>query len=214
MVAQATEIAVENSPAGTAARTRRCFVTRRDADRATLLRFVAGPDGAVVPDVAGTLPGRGLWLSAERDVVNTASSKNLIARGLRTKAVAAPDLADQVERLLARRCLDFLGLARRSGAAIAGFERVRALLQSGAAAVLVAAADGADDGRRKLIAVARDVPLVTLFTADELAGALGRERVVYAALKKSGVADRFVIETARLAGFRRAGGDEHIVNCG
>ncbi len=153
-------------------------------------------------------------MSARRDVVNTASSKNLIARGLRTKAVVAPDLADQVERLLARRCLDFLGLARRGGAATAGFERVRALLQSGAAAVLVAAADGADDGRRKLIAVGRDVPLVTLFTADELAGALGRERVVYAALKKGGVAKRFVIETARLAGFRRASGDEHIVNCG
>ena len=214
MTAHATEIAVEDSPGRTAARTRRCFVTRRDADPATLVRFVAGPDGAVVPDVVGTLPGRGLWLSAERDVVHTASAKNLFARGLRTKAVAAPDLADQVARLLARRCLDFLGLARRGGVATAGYERVRALLRSGSAGVLISAADGAEDGRRKLIAIDRDVPVVTLFTAAELAAALGRENAVHAALKKGGLADRFVVETRRLAGFRRAGGDKLTVNCG
>ncbi len=131
---------------------RRCFVTRREADRAALIRFVLDPEGRVVPDVAGRLPGRGLWLSATRDVVNTAVGKGLFAKGFRKAAAAAPDLADEVERLLARRCLDCLGLARRAGAVFVGAEKVRAALAAGQVGALAIAADAAPDGRRRMIA--------------------------------------------------------------
>ncbi len=203
MSLSAPETAVDEGPRSATRPRRRCFVTRRVVDKDALVRFVVGPDHTVVPDTTGTLPGRGLWLSAERDVVNTACTRNVFAKGFRVRVATEPDLAAHVERLLARRCLDLLGLARRAGAAAAGFEKVRSLVGSGAAGVVVVASDAAADGRQKLSRMARGVPLVATLSAAELAAAVGRGHVVYLAVRKGRLAHRFTVEAGRLAGFRR-----------
>jgi predicted RNA-binding protein YlxR (DUF448 family) len=188
--------------AGAGTPLRRCLVTREVKDRARMIRFVVAPGGQVVPDVDGRLPGRGMWLSAERDVLKKAVAGNLFARAARAPVQVAADLADQVERLLAGRALQGLGLARRAGQVVIGFEQVQAGLRAAAAAVLVAAADGAPDGRRKLRRSAPGLPVITAFSRAELGAALGRESVVHAAVAPGGLARRLVGDVARLAGFR------------
>ena len=138
---------VDNGPATTPVGStsggplRRCIVTGAITHKERLLRFVVGPEGRVVPDVAGRLPGRGLWLSPSRKIVKRACAKAAFARVAR-RAVASPDdLDDQVERLLAGRLMDGLGLARRAGQAVAGYEKVRAFLRRGPVRVLFTAAD-------------------------------------------------------------------------
>src|SRR5262249_10826346 len=134
-----------------AQRERRDIVTGTVMDEARLVRFVAGPDGQVVPDLARKLPGRGLWVAADRGSVETAAKKGLFARAAKAKVTAPQDLADQVESLLKRRLLSGLGLARRAGELTSGFEKVSAALDAGKAAWLIEASDGASDGRRKLL---------------------------------------------------------------
>ncbi|MBV9150816.1 MAG: RNA-binding protein [Alphaproteobacteria bacterium] len=180
---------------------RRCIVTGENRDRSALLRFVIGPDGEVVPDVAGRLPGRGLWLTPRRDIVERALAKRLFARAARRPVVAAPGLADRVEALLARRCCDALGLARRAGAAVAGFERVGEAVRREQAALLLVAIDGAEAARRKLAAIAGDRPVAVL-SAAELGVAFGRERIVHAAIAGGTLCDRLRVDLQRLAGFR------------
>lgn len=182
---------------------RRCLVTGRVGDKDSMVRFVVGPEGQVVPDIEGRLPGRGLWLSAGRDMVCKAGAGNLFAKAARTRAVAPGDLAERVEGLLARRCLELIGLARRCGQATAGFERVGASLRAGPAGVLLAASDGAPAGRAKLRALAPEVPLVELLSGDELGAAVGRLRAVHLVLSPGRLADRLLHESSRLAGFRR-----------
>jgi len=181
---------------------RRCLVTRESRDPGRLVRFVVDPEGIVRPDIEQRLPGRGMWLSAERDVVDRAVAKNLFAKAARAQVRARPDLAAEVERLLARRALDTLGLARRAGQLTAGFERVRVWLQTEAAAILVAASDAAADGRAKLRRLAPDLPVVTAFSSSELGAALGREMLVHAAVAPGGLARRLLCDVERLAGFR------------
>ena len=182
---------------------RRCFVTRRTDHKDALIRFVVGPENKVYPDVAGELPGRGLWLSAERDVVNTACAGNLFAKGFRAAVSIDADLADRVEALVTARCLNLLGLARRAGTVAAGFEKVHAMLAAGRAGVFVVASNAADDGRRKLERLDGAAPVVALFSAEELARALGREHVVYVAVAAGRLATRIIAEAGRVAGFRR-----------
>jgi hypothetical protein len=104
--------------------------------------------------------------------------------------------------MLAARCGEILGLARRAGQVVTGFEKVRALLASPGAGCVVSAADGAADGKRKLRGVAGDIPWVTVLNSAELSLALGRENVVHAALSEGRLCERFLAETRRLAGFR------------
>jgi uncharacterized protein len=187
---------------------RRCLVTGEVRDKSALLRFVLGPGGSVVPDVAGRLPGRGLWLTPRRDIVKNAVSKGLFAKAAKAQAGAAADLDIRVEALLARRAVDLLGLARRAGQAVAGFAKVEAALRAGKAAVLVEAADGSADGRGKLASLGPGVPVVGVLMAAELGQAFGREHVVHAALSRGRLAQGFLAETARLAGFRAIAGTE------
>lgn len=181
---------------------RRCIVTRRVRPRAELLRLVIAPDGAVVPDIEGRLPGRGLWISPDRAVIAEALRKNLIAKAARRAVVAPADLAERIEAGLARRCLDLIGLARRAGQATAGFEKVRAWLEGGKAALLVEASDGAADGRRKLVAAASGLPVIAVLSAAELAAALGRETAVHVALRPGRLAERLREAAGRLGEMR------------
>lgn len=182
---------------------RRCLVTGEVLPKERLLRFVVGPDDELVPDPGARLPGRGLWLKPERAIIRRAQTRGLFARAAKAR-VKVPD--DLIERLVAqerRRLLDLLGLARRAGALVAGFEKVRAALAGGGVAVLLAAADGGPDGRGKLAALAAhtapQAPLLDGFTAAELAQALGREHAVHAAVLASGIADRIMEAARRLA---------------
>ena len=187
-------------------RERQDLVSRQVLDESRLIRFVAGPDSAVYPDLARKLPGRGLWVAADRASVDAAVKKNMFARAAKAPLKPAADLSDMVEKLLAKRCLDLLGLARREGVLISGFEKSAAAIRSGKAAWMLEASDGSADGRNKLIALARHVSpapkICGAFSADELSLALGLENAIHAVLLKGGRAARFTEEVERLAGFR------------
>jgi len=181
---------------------RRCIATGQVRPKEELIRFVVSPDGAVVPDLDHRLPGRGIWLSGRRDVVNTAVTKRLFAKAAR-RAVSAPeDLADCVAALLLRRCLDAIALARRAGHAVCGFEKAKAELKAGRVAALVEARDAAADGRGKMRALATGLPVVELFDAVELGSPFGRDQAVHVALAPGGLARRLVQEARLLVGFR------------
>ncbi|WP_374574990.1 RNA-binding protein [Phenylobacterium sp.] len=189
-----------------ASRARRDLVSGEVMDEAGLIRFVAGPDGAVTPDLARKLPGRGLWVAADRASVEAAARKGLFSRAAKARLSAPPDLADQVADLLARRVLNGLGLARRAGELISGFEKVHAAVAAGRAAWLIEAVDGAEDGRRKLMAAARrqqNPPrMLGLFRSEELGLALGLENVIHTAFLAGRAADRWTSDVQRLSGFR------------
>jgi hypothetical protein len=188
-----------------ASRERRDIVSGEVMDEARLIRFVAGPESRVVPDLARKLPGRGLWVAASREAVATAARKGLFARAAKAKLSAAPDLADQVEALLRARLLSALGLARKAGDLTFGYEKVLAAIESGKAAWLVEATDGSEEGRRKLMAATRraaHVPRVlALFNSEELGLALGARNVIHTAFLAGRGAQRWTVDVERLAGF-------------
>lgn len=173
---------------------------------AGLIRFVADPEGRVTPDLGRRLPGRGVWVAATRPALDEAVRRNLFSRSARARLSADPGLSDQVESLLARRCLEQLGLARREGALAPGFDKTQIAIKSGRCAWLVEARDGAADGRSKLLRLAsrlRPGPSVCgCFSADELSLALGLENVIHVAFLAGRRADRWTEEVRRLAGFR------------
>jgi predicted RNA-binding protein YlxR (DUF448 family)/ribosomal protein L30E len=182
---------------------RRCLVTGDRLPREAMIRFAVAPDGALVPDVAAILPGRGLWLTARREVVETAVKKRAFDRAARRGVTVPPDLADRIEALLAKRCGEAIGLARRAGTAVAGFEKVSSALKAGRVGLVLAAADGAEDGRRKIAGLAQGKPVFDWLSSAELAAAFGREHAVHGGVGPGPLARRLLIDGKRLAGFRR-----------
>jgi predicted RNA-binding protein YlxR (DUF448 family) len=187
-------------------RARKSIATGEVLPEARLVRFVAGPGGVVVPDVARKLPGRGMWVEADRALVEQAAKKGAFARSAKAPLKAPGDLADQVESLLRRRLLAGLGLARRSGELISGFDRVSEALSKRPVAWLIEAAEGSADGRNKLLSLARKQAsppgLIGVFSREELDLALGLENVIHSALLAGRGAERWTSDVRRLSGFR------------
>jgi uncharacterized protein len=180
---------------------RKCIVTGEVQPVGGLVRFVVCPDGLLVPDVLEKLPGRGIWITANRDAIDTAVKKKLFARAAKTQVTLPDGLADLVEEQLLRRVTDLLALARKSGDAVAGYEKVKDWLSKDVADVLIQSSDGSERGKSKL-----STPYMGKFigwlTSNELGLAFGRETVIHAALGTGGLSKRVVEEAARLKGLR------------
>ena len=186
---------------------RRCIVTGESQPRGGLIRFVVGPDATVVPDVAGKLPGRGIYVSADRSAIEQAVKRRLFSRAAKMQVTAPEGLADQVHDLMTRRVIDSVSMARKAGQAVAGYEKTRDWLRNEEAEVLIQAHDGSERGKTKLRPPDGAETHITCLSAGEIGLAFGREHVIHAALAAGGLCTRVVEEAAKLARLRgRDGG--------
>jgi uncharacterized protein len=181
---------------------RKCIVSGESQPKAGLVRFCVGPDNVLVPDVLGKLPGRGIYVAADRAAISKAAAKGLFARAARQPVTVPPDLADLVEALMARRVVDLVSMARKASGAVMGFEKVKDWLVKGRAKILIQSSDGSERGKEKLHPPGGPETLITVLSAQELGLAFGRERAIHAALGAGGLTTRVVEEAARLAGLR------------
>ena len=181
---------------------RKCIASGESQPKAGLVRFCLGPDGQIVPDILGRLPGRGIYVSADRALIEKAAKKGLFARAARQPAKVPDGLADLVEVLLAQRVVDLLSMARKAGEAVTGYEKVKDWLAKGQAATLIQASDGSERGKTKLHPPDGAGGFIGVLTAGEMGLSFGRERAIHAALAAGGLRTRVVVEAARLAGLR------------
>lgn len=185
---------------------RRCISTGAVGPKQGLIRFVVGPGGDIVPDIAGKLPGRGIWVTADRAALDKAVAKGLFARAARRAVEVPGDLVALTEAALVRRVIGLISLARKAGDAVAGYEKVKDWLEKGRAAVLIQARDGSERGKAKLWPPEPDESgqdvFVGCLSAQEIGLAFGREHAIHAALAAGGLSTRVVEDAARLAGVR------------
>nr|WP_280116375.1 RNA-binding protein [Pannonibacter sp. XCT-34] len=184
-------------------------MTREVKPVSDLMRFVMDPDGQVVPDLRRNLPGRGVWVTAQRSAIEQAEKRKVFPRGFKAEAKVEPGLADRVDALLTRAALSALSLSRKAGELVTGFAKVEAALRRDPVVGLIHASDASEDGVRKLAGVAASRfedanggPVVRLFDSTQLDLALGRTNVIHAALLAGRASEGFLARIRDLEAFR------------
>ena len=195
---------------------RQCAVSRERLAREEMVRFVRSPDGIAVPDVNSKLPGRGVWIRADRASVEKAIKTDAFSRAFKAKTVPMDRLCEEIERQLAARCIGLIGMAKKGGLVVVGFDQVRAYIRKDEPGWLLEASDGAKDGRNKVQFLAKALYEVAnvagALSSAELGMALGREHVIHALLERGPLAEAFGVAYKRLTGFRRAPETEWFAN--
>lgn len=195
---------------------RSCVVSRAVKSPDDLIRFVVGPDGVLTPDLRRKLPGRGVWTSLSAKTVTEAVKRKAFERSLKAKITVPDDLAAMIDGLMLRDAQQALAMANKAGLVQAGFAKVEAMVGSGRCKAVIAASDGAEDGRRKIgqalrrAELAREedglkprkVPIVAIFASMDLELALGRAHVIHAALAPGPAAEGFLSRWRRLVRYR------------
>jgi predicted RNA-binding protein YlxR (DUF448 family) len=186
---------------------RMCIVTREVRSPDELIRFVAGPDGKVYPDLKRKLPGRGCWVTAERELVAKAIAKKTFARALKTDAKAGEDLLLLLDQLVDQQLTGMMSMARKAGQFISGATKVDAAVRSGQVLAVFHASDAAADGIRKLDSARKawtlgtgaeeEIPSFRFFTAAEMDGLMGENAFIHACAL-AGQAGEGVVKRAKL----------------
>lgn len=180
---------------------RKCIVTGDVKEKTDLLRFVVTPELLVVPDLSKKLPGKGIYVTNSRQVLETAVQKNLFAKASKLRAKTDKTLVETVERVLQKRALDAVSLAKKAGILVLGLEKVLEVLKKGKVAFIVEAKDAGDDGKNRIALAAKDLEVFRLFSVEELDKALNKVNTVHAALVKSEMAQMVHKEFDKLAKF-------------
>ncbi len=168
-----------------------CFATKTVESRDLMMRFVLGPDKLIVPDITGKLPGRGLWLLADPAVIQTAVDKKMFFKASKKSYTNVPaDLLDQVERLLRAHVLSLLGLARRAGQAVGGFEAVKEALTAHRVAMVFEAPEASENTKGKLYRPQDTHMCVSALSAAELGSVFGFDEMMFAVLLNGQMADK------------------------
>lgn len=189
---------------------RLCALTRTEQKIEDLIRFGAGLDGVVVPDLALRLPGRGVWVTLSRACVEQAVRRNVFAKSLKRSVTPPAGLPERIDALMLKRVLEALSIANKAGLVIPGFAKVDEALETGRVAGLFHGKDGAADGVVRLdrkfqaISAANDYvgPIVSELTIEQISLAIGRSNVVHAAIISGGAAARLLDEARRLVRYR------------
>lgn len=195
---------------------RLCIVTRQSGSADDLIRFVAGPDGSVVPDLKRRLPGRGCWVKAERSILEKALAKNLFARALKQGVKPSPSLCDDVDHLLAFHLAGMMHMARKAGEFVSGSMKVDNAVRSGAALATFHAVNAAPDGVRKIdqarkawhlgMETEAEIPSFRPFSEAEMSKLMGENAFIHACAL-AGKAGEGVVKRARQLMRYRNGGD-------
>jgi len=210
------------SRAGDDVNDRTCIVSGETRDREAMIRFVPGPDGAVVPDIAGKLPGRGCWVTATRSHLDDAVSKKRFARALRQAVIVPDDLADMVDTLLTQHAQRAFAMARKAGAMTSGAMQVDQAVRKGQAIAVLHAREAASDGVRKIDQARRatvhlggpEIPAFRLFSVDEMDLAFGHGNVIHAAILDGGAGHAALRRTKRLSRYRLGGDADRVKDPG
>ena len=180
---------------------RTCIVTRAARPAAELIRFVLGPDGQVVADLKHKLPGRGVWVTARRDMVEEAVKRRLFARAFKAEVkVRRHPRRGHRDRRCGRICARACRSPTRPARSSRGFAKVESAIAEKPVVALIHAAEAAEDGRRKLANQLRKrlgeaisgFPVIQDLSNDELDLALGRSHVIHAALVAGAGSDGFL----------------------
>lgn len=202
---------------------RQCAVTRKVLPVDRLIRFVLDPEGRVVPDLKRKLPGRGVWITAARATVLAAEKekKRVLGRGFKCEVQMEPGLAERIDALMVKSALQALSMTRKAGELVTGFSKVEAALRRNEVVGLIHASDAAEDGIRKLTAVAgshldtaNGCPVVRLFDSVQLGLALGRSNVIHAALLAGRASENFLSRVRELEAFRSNSAADEQSNAG
>ncbi|MDI9408022.1 MAG: DUF448 domain-containing protein [Candidatus Pacebacteria bacterium] len=181
---------------------RRSVASGESHPKNELLRCVVSPTGELVFDAPQKLLGRGYYIESNRDLIEQAIKKRAFSRAARRDIKIPAEFLAKIEDNLLQRCLSLIGLARRAGKAVMGYDKVVEKIGRGEIGLLIQASDAASGGRDKLKAAARNIAEYAVLTTDELAQVFGRDRVVHVAIGGGKLAQNLKISLSQLEQIR------------
>ncbi len=182
---------------------RRCIISKQPLDPKYALRLVVDPNGQIIFDLKGKLPGRGYWIAANRDVINVLQTNRKKRQQIFGGAILPENFHASLEIALKNHIIQQIGLARRAGIICFGFEKIKEWIQSNKVALALIASDASEAETQRLKIKNFGCPFFELLSGEELAAVFSHSYIAYMVFNSGNLTENIYNSSSRLQGLRK-----------
>jgi hypothetical protein len=181
---------------------RTCLGCRKAFARNDLLRFVLAPQGTLLVDYRGRLPGRGAYTCVDRGCIAEAVRRRQFSRTFKRELLPVADdfITLELSRQIQERICGLLGMARKAHQLLSGSSLILDRLSAGAPLAFILIASDVSDGiGQKVVnrATSRSVRFYRMFEKEFLGRLLGTGQRSVLALVPGSLAAAIRVELER-----------------
>ena len=105
---------------------------------------------------------------------------------------------DKIEIQIKKQIINQISLCRKAGAAIFGFDKIKASIKNNNIGLIIQASDGSDREKKRLCNQSIPKTIDGCLTGSELGKAFGREKVIHCAILRSDFVENIYFHSNRL----------------
>jgi len=107
-------------------------------------------------------------------------------------------LLDKIEIQITKQIINQISLCRKAGAAIFGFDKIKASIKNDNIGLIIQASDGSDREKKRLCNQSIPKTIDGCLTGSELGKAFGREKVIHCAILRGDFVENIYFHSNRL----------------
>ena len=177
------------------------FLNRSSINKDDLIKICLSPDNKLLPDLRDNLPGKSVWLPADKTLIVDILRKEDLKTYFGVSKIFSPDLVSIIEMILRKRILSSISMTKKTGALAIGLDAIKTqLIQKRHCLIIVAR--GARSLADKSFFVSKNISVFeSLLEQKDLEKSTGKINVKYVGIFSKNFKKTIQVDLNKLKGF-------------
>ena len=180
---------------------KKIFLDSSSINKDDFIKICLSPDNKLIPDLRDNLPGKSVWLPANKTLIVDILRKEDLKTYFGVSKIFSTDLVSIIEMILRKRILSSISMTKKSGALAIGLDAIKTqLIQKRHCLIIVA--KGAKSLAGKSFFVSKNISVFeSLLEQRDLEKSTGKINVKYVGIFSKNFKKTIQVDLNKLKGF-------------
>ena len=180
---------------------KKIFLNSSSINKDDFIKICLSPDNKLIPDLRDNLPGKSVWLPADKTLIDDILRKGDLKTYFGVSKIFSPDLISIIEVILRKKILSSISMAKKSGVLAIGLDAIKTqLIQKRHCLIIVAR--GARSLADKSFFVSKNISVFeSLLEQKDLEKSTGKINVKYVGIFSKNFKKTIQVDLNKLKGF-------------
>ena len=180
---------------------KKIFLNSSSINKDDFIKISLSPDNRLVPDLRDKLPGKSIWLPANKALITDILRKKDLKSYFGVSEILTPDLVFLIEMILRKKILNSISLAKKAGFLAIGLDTIKTkLIEKNHCLIVVA--KGAKSLQRYSVFSSSNVSCFeNLLYQKDLEKSTGKNNVKYVGILSKNFKKTIQVDLNKLKGF-------------
>ena len=177
------------------------FLDRDDLNEDDFIKISLSPDNILVPDLHNNLPGKSVWLPADKYIITDILKKEILKAYFGIPALLTSDFSVLIEKMLRKKILNCVSLTKKAGNLFIGMDAIKAQLTDRKHCLVITAKGAKSLPRNSFFSYKNVSCFENLFDQKELEKSTGKHNVKYVGIFSKNFKKTIQVDLNKLKGF-------------